>query len=269
MLAEAVQAYRQALTVFTRDALLQDWAMSQNNLGAALQSLGEREGGAEGTRRLAEAVEAFRQAFTVYTRDALPQYWAAIQNNLGNTLRSLGERQGGAEGARRLAEAVQAYQQALTVFTRDVLPYYWASTQINLGRVLQVQIGQDGFAKGLELVDRLSRAEGIRDDPVAQASLRTLALVCQVATGHGEEARRTFGSLVALVERQPDDFRLVWEWTPLRKLVAESKAPSVSAHREGLQELIDAVARDNKAAILAGLKEVQDRLISRGDEPGR
>ena len=164
---------------------------------------------------------------------------------------------------RRLAEAVQAHQQALTVRTRDALPYYWATTQNNLGRALQVQIGQEGFAKGLELVDRLSQAEGIRDDPVAQASLRTLALVCQITSEHGDEARHTFGSLVALVERQPDDFHLVWDWTPLRKLLAESKVPTLPARRESLKRLIDAVSRDNKAAILAGLKEAQGAFTGR------
>jgi hypothetical protein len=239
--------------------------MTQSNLGAALQRLGEREGGAEGMRHLAEAVEAHHQALTVFTRDFLPQFWAQTQNNMGSALANLSMREKGAEGAQRLAEAVQAFQQALIVRTRDVLPYYWATTQKNLGLTLQIQIGLYGFAKGLDLVDRLSQAEGIRDDPVAQASLRTLALVCQIATERGNEARRTFGSLVALVERQQDDFCLVWNWAPLRKLVAESKAPSVSAHREGLQKLIDAVGRDNKAAILAGLREVQNALTAPGE----
>jgi hypothetical protein len=266
-LDEAVQAHRQALTVFTRDVLPYDWATTQYNLGLALVRLGEREGGAEGARKLDEGVQAYRQALTVYTRDDLPQDWAGTQSNLGSALVILVMQKGGAEGARKLDEGVQAYRQALTVYTRDVLPQYWATTQSNLGAALQLQIDRYGFARGLEQVDRLSQAEGICDDPVAQGSLQTLALVCHVATDHGDEARRTFGSLLALVEHQPDDFRLVWDWAPLRKLVAESKAPSVSAHRESLQKLIDAVGRGNKAAILAGLKEVRDQLPLRGDEP--
>ena len=175
----------------------------------------------------------------------------------------LGERQGGAEGLRRLAEAVEAYRQALTVYTRDDLPQQWAATQNNLGIALQIQIRLDGFPKGLEQVDRLSQAEGIRNDPVAQASLRTLALVCQVATDQNAEASRAFASLVALIERQPDDFHLVWDWTPLRKLLAESKVPTLPARRESLKKLIDAVNRDNKAAILAGLEEAQGAFTGR------
>ena len=86
-LSEAVEAYRQALTVYTRDDLPQDWATTQNNLGTALSGLGERQGGPEGLRRLNEAVEAYRQALIVRTRDDLPQDWATTQNNLGSALR--------------------------------------------------------------------------------------------------------------------------------------------------------------------------------------
>ena len=127
----------------------------------------------------------------------------------------------------------------------------------------QLQIRLDGFPKGREQVDRLSQAEGIRNDPVAQASLRTLALVCQVATDQNAEASRSFASLVALIERQPDDFHLVWDWTPLRELLAESKVPTLPARRESLKKLIDAVNRDNKAAILAGLEEAQGAFTGR------
>ena len=125
-----------------------------------------------------------------------------------------------------------------------------------------------GFPAGLEQVDRLAQAEGIRDDPVAQASLRTLAIVCHVATHQDAEASRTFASLVALVERQPADFHLVWDWTDLRDHLANSKAPPIPDRREPLRKLLDAVSRDNnKAAILAGLKEVQAAFPARAEEP--
>ncbi|MGE5754365.1 MAG: hypothetical protein ACM35G_01410 [Planctomycetaceae bacterium] len=262
-LEEAVQEYRRQIVLIPKISNPQRWAMTQNGLGTALARLGERQGGAEGARRLAEAVEAHRLALAVYTRDHLPQQWAMTQNGLGTALARLGERQGGAEGARRLAEAAEAYRQALAVYTRDHLPQDWAMTQNNLGNTLQIQIRLDGFPKGRQQIDRLSHAEGIRDDPVAQASLRTLALVCQVAMDQNAEASRAFASLVALIERQPDDFHLVWDWTPLRQLLAESKVPTLPARRESLKKLIDAVSRDNKAAILAGLEEAQGAFTGR------
>jgi hypothetical protein len=231
--------------------------MTQNNLGTALTRMGERLAGAEGARRLEEAVAAYRAALTVYTREALPQDWAMTQNNLGTALTRMGEREGGTEGARRLAEAVEAYRQALTVRTRDALPGQWAATQHNLGATLQVLVKLSGFAAGLEQVDRLSRDAAIRDDPAALAPLLTLAIVCQVGTGEDGESSRTFASLVALVERQPDDFHLAWDWDLLRTLIQTSETVGIKARRDPLLRLLDAVSRDDRRAILDGLKRVQ------------
>ena len=46
-----------------------DWAGTQNNLGTALETLGERE---SGTARLEEAVAAYRAALQEYTRERVP-----------------------------------------------------------------------------------------------------------------------------------------------------------------------------------------------------
>ncbi|MEL6818788.1 MAG: tetratricopeptide repeat protein, partial [Pseudomonadota bacterium] len=73
--------------------------MTQNNLGNALQILGQRE---SGTERLEEAVTAYRAALEERTRDRVPLEWAATQNNLGNALQTLGQRESGTE---RLEEA--------------------------------------------------------------------------------------------------------------------------------------------------------------------
>ena len=52
-------AYRAALEERTRERVPLDWATTQNNLGTALRTLGERE---SGTARLEEAVAAYRAA---------------------------------------------------------------------------------------------------------------------------------------------------------------------------------------------------------------
>ena len=54
-----------------------------NNLGNALQKLGERE---SGTTRLEQAVDAFRDVLQEWTRERMPLDWARTQNNLGNAL---------------------------------------------------------------------------------------------------------------------------------------------------------------------------------------
>ncbi len=61
-----MRPYRAALQEWTRDKVPLQWATTQNNLGNALRTLGERE---SGTARLEEAVAAFRAALEEWTRE--------------------------------------------------------------------------------------------------------------------------------------------------------------------------------------------------------
>jgi tetratricopeptide (TPR) repeat protein len=88
-LKEAVAAYREALKESTRERVPLDWAMTQNNLGSVLSTLGERE---SGTARLEEAVAAYREALKEWTRESAPYYRDMAQNNLDITLKLLKER---------------------------------------------------------------------------------------------------------------------------------------------------------------------------------
>ena len=106
------------------------WAATQNNLGLALTSLGERE---SGTARLEEAVVAYREALKESPREKVPFNWARTQNNLGLALTSLGKRE---SGTARLEEAVSAYREALKESPRQKVPLNWAATQNNLGNAL-------------------------------------------------------------------------------------------------------------------------------------
>ena len=77
-----------AIAARTRERVPLDWAKTQNNLGAALQTLGELEGD---TARLDEAIEAYREALKEYTREWVPLEWAMTQTNLGSALKFLDE----------------------------------------------------------------------------------------------------------------------------------------------------------------------------------
>ena len=66
-----------------------DWARTQNNLGTALATLGERE---SGTARLEEAVAAYRAALEERTRERVPLDWAQTQENLAIVFRVLATR---------------------------------------------------------------------------------------------------------------------------------------------------------------------------------
>jgi tetratricopeptide (TPR) repeat protein len=124
-IAEAVEAYRQALLIYTREQLPQPWAITQNNLGTALREQGTRTEGQCGAQLIAEAVEAYRQALLVRTREHLPQNWATTQNNLGNALREQGTRAEGERASQLFAEADMAYKLALEVFTYEQFPRQW------------------------------------------------------------------------------------------------------------------------------------------------
>jgi tetratricopeptide (TPR) repeat protein len=103
--------------------------MTQNNLGTALSTLGERE---SGTARLEEAVAAYRAALEERTRARVPLDWAMTQNNLGTALRALGGRE---SGTARLEEAVVAYRDALSIFESAGAAFFVDVARRNLARV--------------------------------------------------------------------------------------------------------------------------------------
>jgi tetratricopeptide (TPR) repeat protein len=141
-LLSAIARYRGLVELTPREHKPLDWAMTQNNLGIALRSLGERE---SGTAKLDEAVAAYREALKEFTRERVPLQWAMTQNNLGAALWTLGERE---SGTARLGEAVAAYRDALKESTRERVPLYWAGTQNNLGiALLSLGERESGTAK--------------------------------------------------------------------------------------------------------------------------
>ena len=128
-------AYREALKERTRERVPLDWAATQNNLGAALRSLGERE---SGTARLEEAVAAYREALKEWTRERVPLDWAMAQNNLGAALCSLA---GGtsafdkAKGCAALEAAHEHYAAALEEFRQAGAAYYVDLVEGNIARL--------------------------------------------------------------------------------------------------------------------------------------
>jgi tetratricopeptide (TPR) repeat protein len=121
------------------------WAMTQNNLGTALSTLGDRE---SGTARLEAAVAAFRAALQELTRERVPLQWAMTQNNLGTALSRLGYRE---SGTARLQEAVTICRTALEEGTRDRVPLDWAMSTGNQGVALMLLAERLGDATKAQL----------------------------------------------------------------------------------------------------------------------
>ena len=84
-----------------------DWAATKNNLGTALQVLGQRE---KDPKLLRKSVDAYQNALQEWTRERVPMSWATTFNNLGTVLRLLGETR---KGPRTLEQSVAAFQNAL------------------------------------------------------------------------------------------------------------------------------------------------------------
>ncbi|MBL8760134.1 MAG: hypothetical protein JNL50_02435 [Phycisphaerae bacterium] len=207
LLGESVAAYREALKVYTRDALPQAWAMTQCNLGNALRDQARAAKGQDHDRLLGESVAAYRQALSVYTRDALPLQWAAIQINLGVAQSDQARASEGGERARLLGESVAAYRQALSVCTHDALPLQWAATQNNLGNALR---GQATASTGLERARLLGEAiaayfealmvrtrDSLPQDWAATQNNLGHALRDQALAREGSERARLLGEAIA------------------------------------------------------------------------
>ena len=89
LLAEAVAAYREALTVRTKEQLPQDWAATQNNLGNVLLEQGTRTGGEAGKELIRQAINAFELASQIRTREALPVQWEQTMGSLKTAKKAL------------------------------------------------------------------------------------------------------------------------------------------------------------------------------------
>ncbi len=121
LLTEAVDAYRSALHVRTRETFAERWAGTQNNLGIALRRQAAASAGVDRARLLADAVTAFREALQVQTRETLPQDWAMTQNNLGITLLAILEYRA-EDPCPLLRQAIARIKGSLTVYTGTDFP---------------------------------------------------------------------------------------------------------------------------------------------------
>ena len=81
-LKKAIDAYREALKIFTIEAFPADYVMTMNNLGIAYQDLptGNR------AENLRMAVDAYRGALKIYTIETFPHEHAVVKGNLDKLL---------------------------------------------------------------------------------------------------------------------------------------------------------------------------------------
>ena len=121
----ALAAFKDALTVWTRERNPQQWALARANLGVAYR---ERPAGNRSENQ-EQAICALRDALSVWTRDSNPEEWAGACLNLGIAYweRPTGERSENCE------QAIAAFEDALSVWTPQSNPEDWATARLNLG----------------------------------------------------------------------------------------------------------------------------------------
>ena len=229
-LGAAIDVYRtRVLPLTSRTASPENWASTQNNMGAALQTLGQRGDDIA----LAEAVVAYRSALEVFKRDTAPGDWAMAQNNLGNALQTLGDR--GSDVA--LAEAVAAYRAALEVFTREAAPMQWATIQNNLGAALRV-------------LDTHGNGDRALEDSVAAYRAALEVRTRAAAPIQWAMTQNNLGNALRILGDRGDD---------------EALAEAVTAYRASLEVFTRSMAPANWAMIQINLGAAFRVLGARGD----
>lgn len=123
-LGEAMDAFEQALTHWTRDVSADHWAKAQMNLANSTHALAQRD---RGNDRIGRAIEAYEAALSVRNKTDDPQAWAILQMNLATALRTLADQRDEAA----LLASLAAIDAALSVRTRDASPPQWAMTVLN------------------------------------------------------------------------------------------------------------------------------------------
>ena len=116
----AVDAYTNALLVWTREKSPEDWMYTMHQLGATLHTFGKL---LKGNRQFQKSVVAYKNALAALDADNYALELTATHNNRAAALHHLGESE---ENPDRLKEAINSYELALTVSMEQQLPIHLA-----------------------------------------------------------------------------------------------------------------------------------------------
>ena len=250
---DAIEVYRQALSVCSPADTPDLWALTQTNLGSALSVLGEQVAGEPGIVFQNEAVAAYRAALTVFSRASRPAQWASTQNNLIGSLVKLGATASLEEGPAVLREAVEACHEAMAVFTRESSPFRWATLQNNLGGVFAAILERSDFPAALAALENAVAAYRaalavytLQDTPIDWAMTNNnlagaLDMLGERIEGDGKiaalsEAVSHYGE--ALIVRTRDDMPAAWASTSENLSLAEARIAQVTSDADLLRGAI-------------------------------
>ncbi|MCT0206775.1 hypothetical protein, partial [Synechococcus sp. CS-1332] len=130
----AIEAYTNALRVYTEAELPQAWAITNVNLGIVYSKLAPFSENPK--QQIENAIEAYTNALRVFTEAELPEDWADTTNNLGSAYSSLAPFSENPK--QQIENAIKAYTNALRIRTEAELPQAWATTTKNLGSAYSI-----------------------------------------------------------------------------------------------------------------------------------
>jgi len=278
-LLEAIDVYQRSLALSPRSERPRDWAMTENDLGVALKTLGERQAG---TGLLDEAASAFRSATEEMTRDDAPLQWAMARNNLGATLEALGARE---TGTARLEEAATVYRDVLKEFAGE--KRQWATAQNNLGGVLtllgQLETGTARLAEAVaayhEALTEFTREGATLEQAMTQNNLGIALQALALRQGDAAPLEEAVAAYRAALQE------FTRERTPLKWAAAQSNLggalaalgaqengttrldEAVSAYREALKEQTHERSPLQWAANQVSLASVHIALFAKDRQP--
>ena len=184
--ALAVNAYRQALTVYEADHHAQRRAAVLSSLGRVLSDAGRRSRDAQA---LQQALCALDEAAQLYEPVQQAQVWSQVMHDQGVVLLALGQVQ---RDPVQFVLAWQALEKALALRSRQAQPQAWAQTRHHLASVM-LQLGLEN-----DDADKLRQATEGFQEALACRSLLTAPrdwVATQHALGRAWEAlaRRELG----------------------------------------------------------------------------
>jgi tetratricopeptide (TPR) repeat protein len=169
LLADARDAYQQAIPVFAELGSPEEVAEAELNHGLVLQALAGC-----GQARISDAIAAYQRALGTFDRARFPREFAILQNNLATAFLAIPLTD---ERARlREALAVQAFEEALQIVSLIDHPIEYAMLQNNLGNALQYASSSHALENNLRALEAYDEALKVRTrDTMPLAYANTIA----------------------------------------------------------------------------------------------
>ncbi len=247
-LEAAVVAFRDAADRAPLRSRPADWLKSQEGLGNALATLGDREASND---RLTEAVEILRNASESAPADTVPDQMVALKSEHAYALLLLGMRRPGIDS---LDRAAMLLGQASFMLPFDRQPEAWgrvmhrlAATQYEIGRRLGDSIGLEAALGTVDAALQVRTREAAPLDWMTTQNNRALIL-SEIASRGGSnerlaEAIEGFRSVLEIATR--DRGPLLWAET----VANLGAAQSILAERTGNRADLDAAVGSFRLAL--------------------